>query len=631
MRKAPEGSLELGAGFHSFYEGIEADVPGSPVSDVIAGGEWIQENVGARCEMCVTNSGSVGLPIFEIHLKFLLTSERVFEKVFVQSWTMSGRTGISDIEEDGHSSGVMGWSDRNGTCAVVAGFLDHSKAVTKLKAVRISPDTLRVTATICRESIILEPGSMIDISPFWICGGESLSGLLESYAGEVSATMGRRPGKPAESGWCSWYHYYGKETFCDVASCAEELAGLPLSESLRTIQIDDGWNREPSGNLPDGWGDWEAHPEKFPEGMAAAARRIHETGFRAGLWLAPFAVSRKSLLFVEHADWLVQQRNQETGELSPAPTDSPEIFQLDCTHPEALVWLRETFHRVFSEWKFDYIKIDFLHYGAREGGIRYDSSATSIEAYRRGLAAINEAADDEKFILACGAPLLASVGLVDGMRVGPDVGGRWLFDPGWPDWPVGNCSVRSAAVASIWSQWMHGHLWQNDPDCIIVRSVTTRYESDALGRFEKDTALKNPNYLATPLGLTDEEAGLLPRLVWLSGGMALLSDVWSDLPADRQDLIAKCFPVHGRKVVVLDWFESQDIVALVAEGAPFLAGIFNFGDASSRPAVFARKLGLSGQWHLRERWSGEVFQGEGDLVVFPELPPHAGRVWEVSL
>lgn len=618
----------LGSGVQWIFDGIEAKTSESHPNGLIAECEWLQEAGGLRGEISVTNPGTESLPVSEVRLKFRILTEAKLDKVFFQSWTMSGRVGVGDAGAC-HSSGVMGWSNRAGTSAVVAGFLDHSSANTRLETEQINANTWRVTAIVVREGIALASGAKLAVSPFWLRTGAGLSALLECYAGEVSTIMGRRQNKPSESGWCSWYHFYGKETFGDVFSCAKELAGSPLADSLRTIQIDDGWNRDPEGNLPEAWGDWEAHPGKFPEGMAAAAQRIHELGFRAGLWLAPFAVAKKSRLFVEHSDWLVQQRDPETGKLSPVPTDSPEIFSLDCTHPQALAWLRETFHRVFSEWKFDYIKIDFLHYGAREGGIRHDASATSIEAYRRGLAAINEAADDGKFILACGAPLLGSVGLVDGMRVGPDVGGRWLFDPGWPDWPVGNCSVRSAAVSSLWSQWMNGHLWQNDPDCIVVRSAPTKYESDALGRFEKDTALKNPNYLATPLGLTDEEAGLWTRLVWMGGGMPLISEIWSELSADRQAMIAKCFPVHGRKVSVLDWFERPDTAALVADGKPFLAGLFHFGDATFRPEIPAKQLGLSGCWTLRERWSGEVFHGEGNVVVFPEMPPHSGRIWEM--
>ncbi|TSA29300.1 MAG: alpha-galactosidase [Verrucomicrobiaceae bacterium] len=540
---------------------------------------------------------------------------------------MNGETGLREAGEKCRSSGVMGWTNGGGSRAVVAGFLDHSTSNTRLEAVHFAGGEWRVTATIFREGIELAPGGTLEASQFWLQTGPELSALLEQYADSVAGTMGKRKKKSAESGWCSWYHYYGKETFDDVVSCATELAASPAAAFLRTVQIDDGWNRAATANLPEAWGDWEAHPDKFPSGMAEAARRIHEMGFRAGLWLAPLAVARESRFFQEHADWLVQQRDPETGETSPAPTDNPDVFSLDCTHPQAIAWLRETFRRVFREWNFDYVKIDFLHYGAREG-IRHDPAATSIEAYRRGLEAINCEAGPGKFILGCGAPLLASVGLVDGMRVACDVGGRWLFDPGWPDWPVGNCSIRAAAIPSLWSQWMHGRWWQNDPDCLVVRDSSPSYERAFFERLEKETAIKNPGYITTAPGLTPEEAGLWTRLVWMTGGMAFLSEVWSGLPADRRDMLMKCFPAHGRKVSVLDWFGMPDAAVLVARGRPSLCAIFHFGDSVLRPEISAKKLGLSRSWTLRERWSGEELHGNGAVVVFPEMPPHSGRIWE---
>jgi hypothetical protein len=240
-------------------------------------------------------------------------------------------------------------------------------------------------------------------------------------------------------------------------------------------------------------------------------------------------------------------------------------------------------------------------------------------------------AGEDKFILGCGAPLLASVGLVDGMRVGPDVGGRWAFDAGLPDWPVGNCSVRAAAIPSFWSQWMHGVWWQNDPDCLVARLTPPPYEREFFDRVEKDMALKTLSCRATTLGLSDEEAGLWVRFVWMTGGMALLSEVWSVLADERQEMLLKGFAHHGRQVSMLDWFVEADAVALIAGGEPLLVGFFNFRDTPCLPVIPAKELGLSGRWSLRECWSGELLEGEGCTAVFPELPPHAGRVWEKVL
>lgn len=631
---APVGPLPLAwslePGFGLEFLEVEALDSLGTVVPVALEADWTMNSHGVRGRFSVRNPDALARPLEEIRLKFLLKTSPTVDQIFVQSAAMTGSVGLRSADGELRSAGFMGWTDRGGTMAAVAGFLDHADAATHLVVSSADNEgSWEFSAVVSRENLDLEPGGTLTLPPFAVMTGPKLSLLLREYAEEVRLAMGARTRKPAESGWCSWYHFYGKETFADVVSNAEELARLPWSESLRTIQIDDGWNREPAGNLPDAWGDWQPHAEKFPDGMAEAARRVHASGFRAGLWLAPFAVAKNSRFFREHPGWLVQQRDPHSEQLVPAPSeDNPEIFSLDCTHPGALAWLRSTFRRVFAEWGFDYVKIDFLHHGARQGVLRHDATATSVEAYRRGLQAINDEAGEEKFILACGSPLLPSVGLVDGMRVGPDVAGRWLFDPGWPDWPMGNCCIRAAGLTSLWSQWMHGRLWQNDPDCLLARKDTTKQERDAMERLEAQTALTNPGFVATPLGLTAEEAGLWTRLVWMGGGMALLSEVWGALPADRQALLARCFPGHGRPTRLLDWYASDEVFALLAEDRPLLLGLFNFGDGPVRPVIPARDLHLPNDWKLTEKWTGEVFAGRGDDVIFPEIPPHGGRIWE---
>jgi hypothetical protein len=630
---APVGPLPLAwsleSGFGLEFLGVEALDSFGTVVPLDVEADWAKVSRGVRGRFSVCNHNALARPLREIRLKFLLNSSPGVDRIFVQSSAMTGNVGLRPAGGELRSAGLMGWTDRGGTAAALAGFLDHADAATHLVSRSTGGGGWEFVAVVSREGLDLKPGATLSLPPFAVMTGRKLSVLLRDYADEVRVATGARIRKPAESGWCSWYHFYGKETFADIVSSAEELARLPWAESLRTIQIDDGWNREPAGNYPDAWGDWQPHAEKFPDGMAEASRRIHDLGFRAGLWLAPFAVAKNSRFFREHPEWLLQQRDPQSGDLSPAPSsDNPEIFSLDCTHPGALAWLRATFRRVFAEWNFDYVKIDFLYHGARQGVVRHDAAATSVEAYRRGLQAINDEAEAGKFILACGAPLLPSVGLVDGMRVGPDVAGRWLFDPGWPEWPMGNCCVRAAGLASLWSQWMHERFWQNDPDCLLVRDETTKQERDWLARLESQIALTTPDFVATPLGLTADEAGLWTRLVWMAGGMALVSEVWGTLPADRQALLARCFPRHGRPTRLLDWYASDKVFALVAEDRPLLLGLFNFGDVPVRPVIPARDLHLPHDWNLTEKWTGEVFAGSGETVVFPEIPPHAGCIWE---
>jgi alpha-galactosidase len=43
--------------------------------------------------------------------------------------------------------------------------------------------------------------------------------------------------------------------------------------------------------------------------MGGIARKIHELGFKAGIWLAPFLVNENLPLAKEHPDWFLKEGN----------------------------------------------------------------------------------------------------------------------------------------------------------------------------------------------------------------------------------------------------------------------------------------------------------------------------------
>jgi len=98
--------------------------------------------------------------------------------------------------------------------------------------------------------------------------------------------------KDVSSGWCSWYYYYTKVTEQDVLSNLEYFEQhKDLDISL--IQLDDGYQT--------GIAEWGIYNEKFnskfPHGVKWLAEQIHSSGFKAGLWVAPF-LSHENLLYL---------------------------------------------------------------------------------------------------------------------------------------------------------------------------------------------------------------------------------------------------------------------------------------------------------------------------------------------
>jgi len=238
--------------------------------------------------------------------------------------------------------------------------------------------------------------------------------VYAQYATLLGERLGEKRASTADSGlcsapprvWCSWYSLYTAISEERLLRILDNLCDLPFD----VFQIDDGWQK--------GIGDWEAN-EKFPSGMDSLAARIHATRRTPGLWLAPLLVVASSSIYRQHLDWLL---HDEKGELVSAGFNWGEpLYALDTTHPAALEWLAALMRKVRA-WGYDYLKLDFLYAGALPG-VRHNGMSREA-AYRHGLKVIREALG-EAYFLTCGAPIFPSLGLCDGMRLGPDVAAYW--------------------------------------------------------------------------------------------------------------------------------------------------------------------------------------------------------------
>ncbi len=423
---------------------------------------------------------------------------------------------------------------------------------------------------------------------------------LERYADALAREMDARVPPATPSGWCSWYYYYTDVTEADVLHNLRRLQERRDELPLDYVQIDDGYQAD--------IGDWATANDKFPRGMAPLAADIHAAGFKAGIWLAPFLVGERSRLYADHPAWVVRD---EVGQPLVASRNwNQTVYALDCTHPEAERWLYETFREVTHDWGYDYVKIDFL-YGAAVTGIRHDRGASRIEAYRRGLGTIRRAVG-ERFVLGCGALMAASVGLVDGQRIGPDVAPWWRW--GRPTTPPrragspragGEPSAENAIRNVLTRSWMHGRLWANDPDCLLVRQ-----ERSKLTRFEGQS-------LATAIAL--------------SGGMVLSSDDLTQLSQQRLDIVSSLLPplapLASSAAVPIDLMTQSmpaEFALDVRRGFEEwrLTGCLNW---SGRRATHTLSL-PPGRWHVFEFWERRYLGAHGGEIKLAAIPSHGVRL-----
>ena len=389
----------------------------------------------------------------------------------------------------------------HGEGALVLGFTRHDRFQSRF---RFGGTAGAMTIDI--ETLLDRTGAS-EGEPLVLFDGEEVEPALRRWSRIVADQEPLPPRVPHRriTGWCSWYNHYA---MIDEAVIRAELASCIAFRDnhnvpLDVFQIDDGFTPE--------MGDWLDTRPQFPHGMKPLLSEIAAAGFTPGLWIAPFMVGNRSKLFAAHPDWVVQ-------DLSGGPLiqmrfygefrwnkRSEEYYVLDVTHPEAAAYIAEVFRTWAQDWGAGYFKTDFMLFGSERGPDRavwHEAGLSRIEIWRR-MAAIVRTNIGEALWLGCGCPLWASVGYVDAVRIGRDIGVSWH----------GEYSAESLLRDLATRNHANGVLWQGDPDCILLR-----------GKHHE---------------LNDVQVESLARLGAAAGGVLMTSDTLAELPPQRAELFAR--------------------------------------------------------------------------------------------
>jgi alpha-galactosidase len=454
---------------------------------------------------------------------------------------------------ESHLVAVAGASPAGPACCI--GALERGRAFAVVYLARDGAD-VRLEVELRLEAV-LAPGERRALERVRVALGEDASALLEDFAAEHGREASARAAAPFLPGWCSWYHYFGAVSEADLLRNLEALALVRPEIPVEVVQLDDGWQRAV--------GDWLDTNPKFPRGLSGVAEAIRAAGFTPGLWTAPFCAVEASAVFAEHPDWLLRSSDGfHRGLLHPDWSRDGSVYVLDPSRAEVVAHLEALFRELVARG-FLYLKLDFLYAAAMQARA-HDPAVGRAERLRRGLEAIRRGAGDEAFVLGCGCPLGPAVGIVDAMRIGPDVAPRWRPDPAHavPGIEETQPAARSALRSALARVWTHRRLWINDPDCLLAGAGTA---------------------------LSDAQARSLAAAIAATGGLFVLSDDVAALGPERRALAAQTLALARRvdglgvpgAARVRDLLAEEIPTALVAAGTQAaVAGLWNTDDAPRR-------------------------------------------------
>ena len=514
--------------------------------------------------------------------------------------------GLTSAEQDRINYTFLAVAEPESRSGVVAGWLTNDRA-SGIVLSKSNESSLTIEGRSEYGNLLIEPNETAEGEIFVVGFFDDALVGLEEYASAIAKKYKiKLPEIPG--GYCTWYSqpYGGASDEKHMAELAE-FCGKELTKyGFNLLQIDDKWQlsrRDFTNYNPKG---------SYPNGMKPTADKIKAEGMTAGIWLIPTGWDPNRPVFKEHQDWFVHKK------------DSGSIYSvywagscLDMTHPEAREFLYKVISKITRQWGYKYIKIDGLWTGMAVkilypnpdyrddnlgDAVFHNPAKTNIEAYRDGLKLVREASGDDVYILGCNIAqnmrtLGASIGLVDGMRIGRDIGARWKS--------ILNCVEMGTRL-----YFMHNRLWHNDPDCLMLRDPLSLDQARAWGSW-----------------------------IAISGQLNIASEWLPGLPDEKLDVIKRSMPNHGVCGRPIDLFENEfgqvwHLTDGMGQQRKDIIGIFNWDDTKPDTVrVELTKLDLpddkSGTYVGFDYWA-DKFIGPFKGTIETELRPSSCRIISIQ-
>ncbi len=505
-------------------------------------------------------TGNFLLDSFGLHFAQIVGAQKYLRQGY-HSWDGAGYVAMGEARQTGYAlTQLLGAS---GTNSVVLGFGRHHRFQ---HTFTFEDSSLRLEVLWDRKS-----ARRIESECLLIFEQDGVEEALRSWAQQVAQAAPDPPRRPAQpiTGWCSWYNLYAaisEENILEHLRGVEEVCKrehLPM----RVFQLDDGFTPE--------MGDWLEVKPQFPRGIKPLLDEIRAAGLVPGLWIAPFLVGNRSKLFQQHPDWVLHEHSGQPlvqmrfyGEFRWHKR-SEEYYILDATHPQALEYLRNVFRVWRQDWGCEYFKTDFMFFGAEYGPDRvayHTPGLSRMEVWHRVARMIRAEIGDALWV-GCGMPLWASVGLVDGNRIGRDVGAEWLPD------------TYERLYGLALRNFGNHLLWEADPDCVLLRE-----------RFHY---------------LSEQEQTGLALFFGMMGGVLLTSDALDEISTERLALWRMLLLSAGGSCRYPLLGSDDQVLVQVRGHCPAAVLAFNLSDQTVQRTYPLHTLGLPAglvgyNWHRRE-------------------------------
>ncbi|MHA1791663.1 MAG: alpha-galactosidase [Promethearchaeota archaeon] len=390
---------------------------------------------------------------------------------------------------------------------------------------------------------------------------------LEDYALRIAKNLNIRIwpiDRPIPHGWNSWgnpaktdpYDSTGQNLAVLVHDLTEanvfenfEVAKNNLKRfKFEYFQIDDGYQKR-KDKIGSCIGDWEPSSVRFPRGLKPVFDKIHEEGFKAGIWIRPFEITLGSDLHQAHPDWALEWEDA-------FPLKSKKDVPLDLSRGDVQLWLHDLMVKYKRYYGLEWIKTDFT-YNLLGGKGFWNELLTPMEVFQSGFKVIRDAIGPDTFLVGVGGPCLLHYGLVDAERITLDVQPAWGRDG--PMMPAEQgIKVNARIIARRY--YLNGRVWITHCDVLQFRAP-----------------LKENEYIVQA------------SVVGLACGIFKVGEKFPNMKPEHFDVVGKLLPIYrpkGRGMRPIDLFTAEypEVWDLQVDGNErglstyHVVGLFNWGE-----------------------------------------------------
>ncbi len=420
----------------------------------------------------------------------------------------------------------------------------------------------------------------------------------------------------APFGWMSWGAYQGAVTADKLTGVSDflkaNLAGGPFGAAGPIyVNIDAGLNTDP----------------------APVVAHVHANGQRVGTYRVPFAYyaaqAQTSLDKPVGAGTTFNYSDIVLRDDAGNPIWRKGAYVLDVTHPGARALMKGEMDSVVAGG-FDWLKLDFMTFGALEGKHHDPAVKTGIQAYNQAMQYITSLLPPNVFVSLSIAPLFPS-GYAHSRRISCDVIGQ-LDDLQSPTYPhYGSTEYMLNSLSFGW--WQAGTIYPFvDPDAMALYKFGN--QSPITPEWAKTRVTASAVAGAPFLDSTDySDATGAQRMTTLLGNAAIDALVQNAKGAAFRPLDGGVGYVSAPMSGSTDTNSGSAAsdVFVRADGGAVLVAAFDFDPAKpAMKSIDLARAGLdaNGNYAVTDLWTGDKTSAKGTLAV--SLNPGESKIFRLE-